>query len=70
MFHDPLMAEIRRIRAEILAEHGNDLHRLCQTLRREDAQWVEQGHALIPMPRYPGLEQRLAKTARGRKASA
>ena len=31
---DPIVEEVRRIRAEIAAEHGNDLHRLFEDARR------------------------------------
>ena len=30
---DPIVEEVRRIRAEIAAEHGNDLHRLFEDAR-------------------------------------
>ena len=32
--NDPIVEEVRRIRAEIAAEHGNDLHRLFEDARR------------------------------------
>lgn len=31
---DPIVEEVRRIRAEIAAEHGNDLHRIFEAARR------------------------------------
>jgi hypothetical protein len=31
---NPIVEEVRRIRAEIAAEHGNDLHRLFEDARR------------------------------------
>lgn len=33
--NDPSVEEIRRIRAEIAAEHGNDLHRIFEAARRQ-----------------------------------
>ena len=32
--NDPIVEEVRRIRAEIAAEHGTDLHRLFEDARR------------------------------------
>ena len=32
--NDPIVEEVRRICAEIAAEHGNDLHRLFEDARR------------------------------------
>ncbi len=32
--NDPIVEEVRRIRAEIAAEHGNDLHRIFEDARR------------------------------------
>ena len=31
---DPIVDEVRRIRAEIAAEHGNDIHRIFEDARR------------------------------------
>lgn len=32
--NDPIVEEVRRIRAKIAAEHGNDLHRIFEDARR------------------------------------
>ena len=32
--NDPIVEEVRRIRAQIAAEHGNDLHRVFEDARR------------------------------------
>lgn len=34
-YHDPIVEEVRRIKAEIAAEHGHDIHRLATWLREE-----------------------------------
>ena len=34
MWKDPIVAEIRRIRDELAAKHGFDLHAICEDLRR------------------------------------
>ena len=31
---DPIVEDIHRIRAEIMKEHDNDLHKLCEHLRQ------------------------------------
>ena len=31
--NDPIVEEVRRIRAKIAAEHGDDLHRIFETAR-------------------------------------
>ena len=35
--NDPIVEEIRRIRAGIAAEHGNELHRIFEAARRKQA---------------------------------
>ena len=34
--NDPIVEEVRRIRARIAAEHGNDLHRIFEDARRRE----------------------------------
>ena len=34
--NDPIVEEVRRIRAQIAAEHGNDLHRIFEDARRRE----------------------------------
>lgn len=36
---DPLIDEVRRIRAEVSKEHGHDLDRLCEHLREVESQY-------------------------------
>jgi len=34
--NDPIVEEVRRIRAQIAAENGNDLHRIFENARRRE----------------------------------
>ena len=34
--NDPIVEEVRRIRAQIAAEHGHDLHRIFEDARRRE----------------------------------
>ena len=34
--NDPIVEEVRRIRAQIAEEHGNDLHRIFEDARRRE----------------------------------
>ena len=36
MKEDPIIAEIRRYRAEHAAKYGHDLGRICEALRKEE----------------------------------
>lgn len=36
---DPLVDEVRRIRAEVSAEYGHDLEKLCEHLREVEASY-------------------------------
>ena len=42
--NDPIVDEVRRIRAQIAAEHGNDLHRIFEDARRREG---GEGHRVI-----------------------
>ncbi len=47
MNHDAMVDEVRKARAELLEEHGGDVHRLlCDMMKR---QW-ESGHPVVSMP--------------------
>ena len=70
MFHDPLIAEIRQIRAEIMAENGHDLHNLCENLRRDQTRWTTQGHPVIVAPINPNLISRMREMQTSQKVSA
>lgn len=39
MCHDPIVAEVRRIREQIAAECGYDLRRLAERHRRIEEEW-------------------------------
>lgn len=70
MSHDPIIAEIRRIRAQILVECGGDLQRLCASLRADEPRLVAEGHAIIPAPVHPGLAEKLRDMLRQTKVPA
>lgn len=38
MIEDPIVAEIRRHRKAVAEEHGNDLRRLAESLRKRESQ--------------------------------
>lgn len=56
---DPIISEIRRIRAQIMAECGGNLDKLCESLRADEARLVAEGHVVIPAPEHPGLAGKL-----------
>jgi len=39
---DEILSEIRRVRREIVSEHRDDLHALCQALRKREAAHPER----------------------------
>ena len=59
MFHDPLVAEVRRVRADIMSEHAGDLHALGDSLRAEQLAWESRGHPIIPTPDRPEILARI-----------
>ena len=42
MKNDPIVNEIRRIRREYAEQFGNDLHAICEDLRRQERQSGQQ----------------------------
>ncbi len=44
MNEDPIVAEVRRYRAEHAEKYGNDLGRICQALREVEA---KSGHRIV-----------------------
>jgi len=44
---DPIIAEIRRIRAEYAAQFHGDLHAMCEDLRRRER---ESGRVYVALP--------------------
>jgi len=55
MVEDPIVAEVRRHREEHAAEHGNDLKRIVEALRKREC---ESKRNLLD----PGPKMRLEKT--------
>lgn len=55
MIEDPIVAEVRRHRKEHAAEHGNDLKRIVEALRKRER---ESKRTLL----NPGPKLRLNKT--------
>ena len=55
MIEDPIVAEIRRHRKALAAEHGNDLRRTVELLRKRER---ESGRRVLS----PGPKQRLNRT--------
>ena len=57
MIEDPIVEEIRRHRRTHVAEHGNDLGRIAQALRKHErgiySYSVESG-AKVELPRFRG----------------
>lgn len=55
MIEDAIVAEIRRYRRVIAAEHGNDLRRIVEALRKRER---ESGRKVVS----PGPKKRLDQT--------
>ena len=49
-FEDPIVAEIRKVRAELAREAGYDLHVICERLREAERQHPERMGAPRPTP--------------------
>ena len=56
--NDPIVEEVRRIRAKIAAEHGNDLHRIFEDARRR--QGVE-GRPVVSFEVSPERESSIVR---------
>ena len=50
MWIDPIVEEVRAHRDEIAREAGNDLHRICEQARQEEAKHTERIVSPIPSP--------------------
>ena len=48
--NDPIVEEVRRIRAQIAAEHGHDLHRIFEDARRRQG---AEGRRVISFDKAP-----------------
>ena len=47
---DPVVAEVRRIREQILAEYNGDLHALCEAARRRTEEAARAGRKVVSLP--------------------
>ncbi|MEZ5583041.1 MAG: hypothetical protein R3F37_10005 [Candidatus Competibacteraceae bacterium] len=56
MKEDPIVAEIRRYRAEHAAKYGHDLGRICEALREEEA---KSDHPVVHRKPQPLLTKKL-----------
>lgn len=63
MYDDPIVAEVHRIRREIMEEFDNDLHAYCEYLREQTEIERQRGRVIIstPFPR-PQEHQERART--------
>ena len=52
--NDPIVEEVRRIRARIAEEHGNDLHRIFEDARRRQG---AEGRRVISIDKETRAEQ-------------
>ena len=60
--HDPIVDEIQRIRDQILAEHGGDLHALIEASRRRTEELAKAGRKVVSLPpRRPKAHSEPAK---------
>lgn len=55
MIEDPIVAEIRRYREALAAEHGNNLRRIVETLRKRER---ESDRKIL----HPGPKKLLRRT--------
>ncbi len=53
MQDDPIVAEIRRYRAEHAAKYGHDLDRICEALRKRQAESSRKVVKRSPRMRLP-----------------
>lgn len=47
MWQDPIVEEVRRARAEFAQKHNNDLHAMCEAIRKEQE---ESGRKVVSRP--------------------
>jgi bisphosphoglycerate-dependent phosphoglycerate mutase len=50
-WEDPIVKEVREVRAQLAAEHGNDLRALCKYLQEREQ--TETRRLVTRMPRRP-----------------
>lgn len=58
-FEDPIVDEIRKVRAELAREANYDLHTICERLREAEGQDPERVASPKPLP--SSLENGIAK---------
>ncbi len=58
MWRDPIVEEVRTIRAAIAKEHGNDLKALARALRRKEG---ADGRRIVDLSGKGGLKKRTRK---------
>jgi hypothetical protein len=51
MIDNPIVDEVHRIREQILAEYGGDLHALIEDIRRGTEDAARQGQSIYSPPR-------------------
>lgn len=64
MWEDPIVEEVRRIRAEILAEHNGDLAALCQDLRERTERGEFSDFRIVRLPPKPARRRGNSGTRR------
>jgi uncharacterized protein YqgV (UPF0045/DUF77 family) len=54
MHDDPIMAELRRVREEMMTELGGDMDALFQLVKAAEAEEIRQGRPVVSLsPRHP-----------------
>jgi hypothetical protein len=53
MTENPIVEEIHRIREELLAEHGGDLHALIRAMREKTDEAARAGRQVVTLPPRP-----------------
>jgi hypothetical protein len=51
---DEIMAQLRQVRADIMAEHGNDIHRYFDHLREVEKRDRARGAVYVTLPSRAG----------------
>jgi hypothetical protein len=62
MAEDEIMAELRQIRREMLAEVGGDMDGLFRAIKAEEAEQIRQGKTVVSLssPRPQGIKPNAA----------
>ena len=59
IMHDPIVAEVRKIRAQILAAHGGDMERYFRDVMKRQG---SSGHKLVSSPPRSGKGMKAAES--------